>query len=102
MLNHGVRLETVSRLLGHAATTITEQAYAQLTDQRIRTEVENALSIGAGKPEVSKKMPAVLTHATKPTLDRTLTFHGGSSTTGLHALGSASAAGRGSATHDDE
>src|SRR6266487_4965518 len=43
MLNRGVRLETVSRLLGHATTTITEQAYAQLTDHRIRTEVEEAL-----------------------------------------------------------
>jgi hypothetical protein len=30
--------------LGHASTTITEQAYAQLTDHRIRTEVEDALS----------------------------------------------------------
>jgi hypothetical protein len=47
MLNRGVRLETVSRLLGHAATTITEQAYAQLTDHRIRTEVEEALSTRA-------------------------------------------------------
>jgi hypothetical protein len=73
----------------NTTTTITEQAYAQLTDHRIRTEVENALLFGAGKPEVSKKRPAVLTHTTKPTLDCTLTFHGESSTTGLRALGSA-------------
>jgi integrase/recombinase XerC len=43
LLNRGVRLEVVSRLLGHASTTITEQAYAVLSDERIRYEVQAAL-----------------------------------------------------------
>jgi hypothetical protein len=43
LLNAGVRLETVSRLLGHAHTQITESSYAALTDERIRAEVETAL-----------------------------------------------------------
>lgn len=43
LLNNGVRLETVSRLLGHAGTAISESAYAELTDARIRHEVEQAL-----------------------------------------------------------
>src|SRR5262249_50196091 len=30
LINRGLRLETVSKLLGHASTTITERAYAQL------------------------------------------------------------------------
>jgi hypothetical protein len=61
MLNRGVRLETVSRLLGHAATTITEQAYAQLTDHRIRTEVGNALSTDEVKTVASDKPGAEVT-----------------------------------------
>jgi integrase len=43
LLNRGVRLEVVSRLLGHASTTITEHAYATLSDQRVREEVAAAL-----------------------------------------------------------
>jgi hypothetical protein len=64
MLNRGVRPETVSRLLGHASTTITEQAYAQLTDHRIRTEVEEALSTGESQGAASKKTAVVLTVST--------------------------------------
>jgi integrase len=54
LLNHGVRLETVSRLLGHAATTITEQSYAQLTDQRIRAEVEGAFLMREPQPTAAE------------------------------------------------
>jgi hypothetical protein len=82
MLNRGVRLETVSRLFGHATTTITEQAYAQLTDHRIRAEVEDDLSTDQRKPLAPDKTTAVLTLPTKSTLDRTLRLHGGSKTTG--------------------
>ena len=44
LLNRGVRLEVVSRLLGHASTAITEQAYARLEDKTIRAELLAALS----------------------------------------------------------
>ena len=93
MLNRGVRLETVSRLLGHASTTITEQAYAQLTDHRIRTEVENALSTGevktvaSDKPDAEPNRPgsgqprAVLTVARSSTLNGKLILRQGSRTT---------------------
>jgi integrase/recombinase XerD len=43
LLNRGVRLEVVSRLLGHASTAITEQAYARLEDKTIRAELFAAL-----------------------------------------------------------
>lgn len=39
LVNRGVRLEVVSRLLGHASTAITEKAYARLEDATIRTEM---------------------------------------------------------------
>jgi site-specific recombinase XerD len=39
LLNRGVRLEVVSKVLGHASTTITEQAYAELLDSTIAAEV---------------------------------------------------------------
>ncbi len=42
LLNRGVRLEVVSKCLGHASTTITEQAYAELLDATIVTEVLSA------------------------------------------------------------
>lgn len=38
----GVRLEVVSKLLGHASTTITEHAYAELLDATIAAEVLSA------------------------------------------------------------
>jgi len=44
LFNRGVRLEVVSRLLGHASTVITEQAYATLSDERVREEVAAALA----------------------------------------------------------
>ncbi len=39
LVNRGVRLEVVSRLLGHASTAITEKAYARLEDATIRAEM---------------------------------------------------------------
>jgi hypothetical protein len=92
MVNRGVRLQTVSRLLGHAATTIAEQAYAQLTDHRIRTEVENALSMDEVKTVASAKLGAevsrpvaeqpraILTFASSTTLDGKLILRQGSRT----------------------
>lgn len=44
LLNHGARLEVVSRLLGHASTAITERAYARLEDATIRAEMLRALT----------------------------------------------------------
>jgi integrase len=41
LLNRGARLEVVSRVLGHAATTITESAYAHLQDETIRREIRS-------------------------------------------------------------
>jgi integrase/recombinase XerD len=44
LLNEGVRLEVVSKLLGHRSTEVTEEAYAELLDQTIRKEMLIALS----------------------------------------------------------
>jgi integrase/recombinase XerD len=44
LLNEGVRLEVVSKLLGHRSTEVTEQAYAELLDQTVRKEMLTALS----------------------------------------------------------
>ena len=44
LVNRGVRLEVVSKLLGHASTTITEKAYARLQDETIGREMMEALS----------------------------------------------------------
>lgn len=38
LLNRGLRLEVVSRLLGHASTTVTERAYAELLGETARSE----------------------------------------------------------------
>lgn len=43
LVNRGVRLEVVSRLLGHASTAITEKAYARLEDATVRNEMLAAL-----------------------------------------------------------
>lgn len=43
-LNRGMRLETVSELLGHADPRITKQAYAALAKQTIRREMLEVLS----------------------------------------------------------
>lgn len=42
--NPPVRLEVVSKLLGHASTAITEKAYAQLLNETIRREMMAALT----------------------------------------------------------
>jgi integrase len=44
LINAGVRLETVSKLLGHSNTTTTEKAYAELLDATIAAEVLKAVS----------------------------------------------------------
>jgi integrase/recombinase XerD len=44
LLNKGLRLEIVSKLLGHANTTITERAYAHLLGNTIRNELLEALA----------------------------------------------------------
>lgn len=43
LLNQGVRLEVVSKLLGHASTSITEKSYARLEDDTVRSELFRAL-----------------------------------------------------------
>jgi integrase len=43
LINRGLRLEVVSKLLGHATTTITEHAYAELLDDTTRRELLHAL-----------------------------------------------------------
>jgi integrase/recombinase XerD len=43
LLNEGVRLEVVSKLLGHRSTQVTEDAYAELLDQTVRKEMLAAL-----------------------------------------------------------
>jgi len=44
LINRGLRLETVSKLLGHSSTTITERAYAQLLEPTIRKELLEAFT----------------------------------------------------------
>ena len=43
LLNRGLRLEIVSKLLGHASTTVTERAYAELLDDTTRRELLRVL-----------------------------------------------------------
>lgn len=53
LLNKGLRLEVVSKLLGHANTTVTERAYAHLLDRTIRQELLEVLrqQVGSTAPE---------------------------------------------------
>ncbi len=44
LINRGLRLEVVSKLLGHATTTVTERAYAELLGNTIRNEMLEALT----------------------------------------------------------
>lgn len=60
LINRGLRLETVSKLLGHANTTITERAYAQLLAPTIRKELLHAfrateLKLTEGELELSRR-----------------------------------------------
>ena len=41
----GARLETVSKLLGHGSTSITEKCYAQLLDSTIAEDMFKALGV---------------------------------------------------------
>lgn len=43
LINRGVRLEVISKLLGHSSTTVTEQHYAELLNETIASEVLEAL-----------------------------------------------------------
>lgn len=48
LINRGLRLEAVSKLLGHSSTTITERAYAQLLAPTIRKELLEAFGMPDG------------------------------------------------------
>ena len=45
LLNRNVRLETVSKCLGHSSTQITQQAYAKLLQETIIQEVKQAITL---------------------------------------------------------
>ena len=51
LLNRGLRLEVVSKLLGHASTTVTERAYAELLNDTTRRELLHALKHAATQDE---------------------------------------------------
>jgi integrase len=44
LLNRGVRLETISRVLGHADTRVTQAYYAELLDETARDEILKAMA----------------------------------------------------------
>jgi integrase len=46
LLNKGLRLEVVSKLLGHSSTVVTERAYAELLGTTIRDELLAVLDGG--------------------------------------------------------
>ena len=53
LINRGLRLEAVSRLLGHSSTAITERAYAQLLAPTIRRELFEAFAWELGHEAAS-------------------------------------------------
>ena len=42
-INHGVRLEVVSKILGHASVSTTEQFYAQIVRKTVVEEMRKAV-----------------------------------------------------------
>ena len=44
MLNSGVRIETVARLLGHSNTNITQRIYCRQTSETVASEVAQILN----------------------------------------------------------
>jgi integrase/recombinase XerD len=44
LLNRGVRLETISRVLGHADTRVTQAYYAEMLDETARDEILKAMA----------------------------------------------------------
>lgn len=74
LLNHGLRLEVVSKPLGHTTTTITEQSYAQLLDYTTRRELLHALNHERPQPRATlnrnRKTLSALDLDHTPLLDR--------------------------------
>jgi integrase/recombinase XerD len=54
LLNRGVRLEVVSRLLGHCETRTTEASYARLLDSRICWEARSAYTPSRGEDQLHR------------------------------------------------
>ena len=65
LLNHGLRLEIVSKLLGHATTTITQHAYAQLLDDTTRRELLHHLTHQPNPLNTTATESEALPHATR-------------------------------------
>jgi integrase len=57
LINRGLRLETVSKLLGHSSTTITERAYAQILNPTIRRELLEAFARAGLAPTAVQPAP---------------------------------------------
>jgi integrase/recombinase XerD len=56
LVNRGLRLEVVSRLLGHASTTVTERCYAELLDSTTRREFLAASAVAPQHRECADRL----------------------------------------------